>query len=113
MRRYTARLLKVIETGRNKLGTPVCEEVEAGCCVVRKAPASADLVRTEGNDAHVVTRTFATKRPARDFMGVTSFEVQGLTYRLVDVSQTEIETLITGRLSKLEAFDGNQDNADG
>lgn len=100
MKRYIAKLFKQEVTGKNKLGTPVVEDVEAGETIVRNAPVSPVLRETKGNDAHIVTRTFLTKQDAEQFQGVNGFEVQGHYYNLIDISKNDQGTLITGTYAK-------------
>lgn len=111
MRCYTARIYKQVETGRNKLGTPIVKEAEYAWCIVRPAPASPDLKEIEGNSMHTLTRTWLTQKPAIEFKGACAFEVRGQKYRLIDVSATDNGTLITGTCAKQVIPNENENSA--
>lgn len=100
MRWYKSELFKMEQIGTNKLGTPITEPVSAGFCMVRQAPVSPELKAIEGNNAHVITRSFITRKPARDFEGVRTFEFRGREFRLIDISNSIRGTIITGTYSK-------------
>lgn len=100
MRWYSATLYKSVEVEKNKLGTPIIEDVEAGSCALRQAPVSSTLKAIEGNDAHIVVRTFSTRKPAEEFAEITAFEFRGKKFRLTEVSDSMIGTIITGTYSK-------------
>lgn len=109
MRWYEAALYKREVTGKDKLGHETAEDVEAGTCVVRKAPVKAVQGEIEGNRYKTITRVFLTPTEALEFKGITRVKVWQRMFTLENVASLENgHTMLTCVYHKPEADDESE-----